>query len=95
MPMETIKQFQDFVYSCKFDKFLGRFVNSKAEYAEMWDLMKCLFSMSHGQAAVEWGYSVNKDIPVENLKGRSLIGLCLVPDAMAECAVDEPLPTTL
>ena len=28
---------------------------------------------SHGQASVEWGYSVNKEIEVENLLEHSLV----------------------
>lgn len=51
--------------------------------------------MSHGQAAVERGYSVNKDMLVESLKERSLIALCLVQDAMSGHAVDEALPKDL
>lgn len=58
-------------------------------------MMKCLLILSHGQAAVERGYSVNKDMLVENLKERSLIALRLVQDAMAECAVVEALPKDL
>lgn len=43
---------------------------SVVEYASLWDLIKCLLTLSHGQAAVERGYSVNKDMLVKKLKER-------------------------
>ncbi|CAM4635460.1 unnamed protein product [Leuciscus chuanchicus] len=88
-------EFQDFSYSCRLEEFFGRFISGRAENAALWDMMKCLLTLSHGQAAVERGYSVNKDMLVENLKERSLIALRLVQDAMAERAVDEALPKDL
>ncbi|KAG2465189.1 VTC1A ATPase, partial [Polypterus senegalus] len=57
--------------SCRLDAFMGRFAGDKAEYAILWKSMKDLFTLSHGQAAVERGYSVNKDMLVTNLKGRT------------------------
>ncbi|MGH0135296.1 UNVERIFIED_CONTAM: hypothetical protein FKN15_000862 [Acipenser sinensis] len=78
--------FLDFVHkgdSCRVDEFLGRFVSGRAEYENSWYLLKCLITLSHGQAAVERGYSVNKDMLVENLKERTLISLYLVQDSLA------------
>ncbi|KAG2459420.1 MYLK protein, partial [Polypterus senegalus] len=61
--------------SCWLDTFMGRFAGDKAEYAILWKSMKDLFTLSHGQAAVERGYCVNKDMLVTNLKGRTLMSL--------------------
>ena len=36
-------------------------------YVAFFDLSKILLLLSHGQASVEWGFSVNKEIEVENL----------------------------
>ncbi|MGH0120660.1 UNVERIFIED_CONTAM: hypothetical protein FKN15_068235 [Acipenser sinensis] len=90
--------FLDFVHkgdSCRVDEFLGRFVSGRAEYENLWDLLKCLFTLSHGQAAVERGYSVNKDILVENLKERTLISLRLVQDPLAGCPMEDAISKTL
>ncbi|KAK1905642.1 hypothetical protein KUDE01_012822 [Dissostichus eleginoides] len=76
-------EFQEFVYSCRLDEFFGRYLSGKEEYAELWNIMQCLFTLSHGQAAVERGYSVNKDMLVENLQEKTLIAMRLVHDAMA------------
>lgn len=51
--VQTIKaEFQDFVFffNCMPDEFPGRFVSGRAEYAALWDLMKYLLAVSHGQA---------------------------------------------
>ncbi|KAK1898471.1 Adenylate cyclase type 6 [Dissostichus eleginoides] len=76
-------EFQEFVYSCRLDEFFGRYLSGKEEYAELWNIMQCLFTLSHGQAAVERGYFVNKDMLVENLQEKTLIAMRLVHDAMA------------
>ena len=39
-----------------------------------------MFTLSHGQAAVERGFSVNREIIVENLQQKSLISQRLVYD---------------
>ena len=56
------------------DKFLGTFLHGQKEYTSLWKV--CLFELvlSHGQSAVERGFSVNESILVENLEYQSLIG---------------------
>ncbi|MGH0128498.1 UNVERIFIED_CONTAM: hypothetical protein FKN15_027529 [Acipenser sinensis] len=91
-------EFLDFVHngdSCRVDEFLGRFVSGRAEFENLWDLLKCLFTLSHGQAAVERGYSVNKDMLVENLKERTLISLRLVQDSQAGRPMEDAIPKVL
>ena len=43
-------------------------------------VMKLLLVLSHGQASVESGFSVNKEIKIENLKEQSLEAQRLVCD---------------
>lgn len=81
--------------SCHLDTFMGRFAGGKAEYTSLWKLMKDLFTLSHGQAAVERGYSVNKDMLVTNLKERTLIALRLIQDSLTDGSFDEVLPKAL
>ena len=38
-----------------------------SEWADLWDLTRKLLLLSHGQASVERGFSVNKEISVENM----------------------------
>jgi len=39
-----------------------------------------LLVLSHGQASVEWGFPVNKEIEVENLREHSLVAQCIICD---------------
>ena len=45
-------------------------------------MCKLIFILSHGQAAVEKGFSVNKEILVKNLQQKSLISQRMVYDYM-------------
>ena len=45
-------------------------------------VLKIVFTLSHGNASVESGFSVNESILVENMSKRSLIGQRLVIDAI-------------
>ena len=51
-------------------------------YTSLWDVCIILFCLSHGQAAIEHGFKVNKDYLVENLSEDSLIALRTVNDHM-------------
>ena len=42
---------------------------------EMLEVVKLVLVLSHGQVAVERGFSVNKKAEVENLKGHTLIAM--------------------
>ena len=42
------------------------------EYNALWNVVKLLVCLSHGQAATERGFSVNKEVKVENMKQNSL-----------------------
>ena len=55
----------------------------KPEVKELWDLMKLLLTLSHGQAAVERGFSVNKDLLAPNLKTQSLVSQRVIHDTIA------------
>ena len=43
------------------------------EWADLWELTKNLLLLSHGQASVERGFSINKEISVENMTLQTLI----------------------
>lgn len=88
-------EFQNFAYTSRLDKFLGNLVSGRTEYTALWDLIKHLLTLSHGQGAVERGYSINKDMLVENLQERSLVALRMVQDAVAGQPLHEVLPRNL
>ena len=49
-------------------------------YAALFDIVKVLLVLSHGQASVERGFSVNKEIEVENLHEHSLVAQRIICD---------------
>ena len=57
-----------------------RILNGIAHYAALFDIMKVLLVLSHGQASVERGFSVNKEIEVENLHEHSLVAQRIICD---------------
>ena len=61
------------------DKFLGTYINRK-KFDKLWNICKLTLTLSHGQAVVERGFSVNKEILVENLQQKSLINQRMVYD---------------
>ena len=48
-------------------------IGSKEEFKKIWSVFQIVFILSHGNARVESGFSVNADMLVENLKEESLI----------------------
>ena len=49
-------------------------------YQKLFKVVQLLLVLSHGEASVERGFSVNKELEVENLANQSLVAQCLVCD---------------
>lgn len=62
------------------DSLLYETVGSKPSFCRVWDLMKLVLVLSHGQASVERGFSINKEMVVENQKELSLVAQRLIVD---------------
>ena len=65
--------------SVRADLFFGKYINT-SEYEQMWCVFKLLLCLSHGQASVERGFSVNSNLLVENMHEDSLIAQRIVQD---------------
>lgn len=75
------KRFGDFTRdSCRVDQAWSTEIGGRAEYNELWSVVKLFLIMSHGNASVEEGFSLNKGMLVENLKERSLVALRVCKD---------------
>ncbi|XP_063245001.1 uncharacterized protein LOC134546246 [Bacillus rossius redtenbacheri] len=57
----------------RLDTFWVQLIEGKKEYENLFKVVKLLLILSHGSANIERGFSVNKEILVENLKEPSLI----------------------
>ena len=49
-------------------------------YTELFEIVKIVLVLSHGQAAVECGFSVNKEVKVENMKQQTLVAHRVICD---------------
>ena len=66
----------------RLDVFYHKAIGSKEEFKEIWSVFQIVFILSHGNARVESGFSVNADVLVENLKEESLIAQRRVYDSV-------------
>ena len=48
----------------------------------MWDLIKRVLILSHGNASLESGFSINKDLCTVNMQEESTVNQCVVYDEM-------------
>ena len=56
----------------RLDSFLSEMLQAQEEYKELWLTMQLLLTLSHGQATIERGFSVNKEVLTPNLQELSL-----------------------
>lgn len=67
--------------SSRLDDFYS-FMKGKDTYCDLWEIIKLSLIFSHGNASVESGFSVNKNLLVENLHEDSLIAQRTVENAI-------------
>ena len=68
----------------RLDSFFVDLMHGNSRYRKCWTVFKIVFTLSHGQAAVERGFSVNKERLVENLQQTSLISQRLIFDYVSD-----------
>ena len=66
----------------RLDEFMMRFVGASTKFSELWNLSKILLILSHGQAQAERGFSVNKNLLVENQHTTTLTAQRIIHDHM-------------
>ena len=73
--------FQSFIVGeSRLDVLLYDSMANVTEWADLWELTKRLLLLSHGQASVERGFSINKEISVENMTAQTLISQRVIKD---------------
>ena len=73
----------------RLDSFLFEALQNQNESQQLWITMQLILTLSHGQATVERGFSVNKEVLAPNLQETSLVAMRLVHSSMqaAKCKV--------
>jgi len=62
-------------HTSRLGTFYAKLMSDQEEYKDAWNICKIILIFSHGNAFVEGGFSINKDMVVENLLEESLIAL--------------------
>lgn len=81
IPSSSLSEFKDYdPNNDRLDSFLYLHMGQKRSYQLSWKVGADLLILSHGQASVEKGFSVNKQLEVENLQECAFISQRLVRD---------------
>ncbi|KAK8771201.1 hypothetical protein V5799_025556 [Amblyomma americanum] len=80
--------------SDRLDIFFLELLKFNSSYAELWTVVQLLLVLSHGQATVERGFSVNRQVCVENLKSLSYISQRVICDAVDKAGGILNIPVT-
>ena len=70
------------LYDDCLDNLYTRLMRANKQYEHLWTVTRKLLVLFHGQAAVEAGFSVNKDILVENFHEDSVVAQRVVFSAI-------------
>ena len=68
----------------RIDEFFAEIMHGNPKYKNCWEVFKLIFTLSHGQASVERGFSINKELLTENLQEVSIVSQRTVYDYMME-----------
>ena len=75
----------------RLDIFLHEKLGEKAEFKDLWKVVKILLILSHGQSSKERGFSENKDILDNNMTKDCLVAYCRAHDGIKsmDCGIKE------
>lgn len=68
--------------SDRLDVLLHETIAAQSGWRNLWDVIQILLVMSNGQASVERGFSVNKQVMVGNMKDDSIVAQRVVVDSI-------------
>lgn len=66
----------------RLDNLFNKFVGSKPAFTELWEIIKLVLILSHGNARVESGFSINQSPLLSNMKERTIVSQRIVYDAI-------------
>lgn len=84
---ESLKVFSQKDENCRLDTFWLDLILKQESHnsALLIKFLKMIFCLSHGNAFLERGFSINRECIVENLSEKSLIAQRIIYDAIANC----------
>lgn len=66
----------------RLDEFWAKILDGKEQYDVLWSVVKKILTLSHGQACIERGFSVNKEVSDVNMDKETIIAYRVVYDAI-------------
>ena len=79
--VQSTEKFATFdIYTDALRLLLGEFLHKNQKYSSFWRVCGSIFVFSHGQSAIERGFSVNKQLLVDNLQEKSSVSQQIVYD---------------
>ena len=73
MKQNHLAEFFSFIMNTdKLDEFYWNYLKD-AKHSKVWEIFRNIFTLSHGQAEVERGFSGNSELLVENLQEKILV----------------------
>ena len=72
----------------RLDQFFHRFLATKEEYSNLWRVVKVILTLSHGQAGVERGFSINKELARDNMDEATFVTSRQVKDKIISVGSD-------
>ena len=79
----------------RLDALYSSIIGNNSDYCDLWEVMKMMFVLSHGQSFVERGFSVNKDTLEVNMLERTLVAHRLICDGVAANLSNEENPSDI
>ena len=77
------KEFKEFdMYKSRLDDFMVSILSDKEDLAVLYEVIQMVLILSHGNAQVESGFSINGDILSENLQEESVVAQRQVYDGI-------------
>ena len=71
----------------RLDSFICNTLSKDEEFKELWSTLQILLTLSHSQAAVERGFSVNKEVLAPNMQEMNLKAIRLVHSSVASLKI--------
>ena len=71
--------------SHRLDVLLRRILGEDRNFSDLWSIFRQLLILSHGQAAVERGFSVNKEASTDNLSEKAMVAKRQIVNNVRQC----------
>ena len=72
----------------RLDRFLVSLLHGNSRFINLFKACKIILTLSHGQSDVERGFSINKEMMVENMKQSSVVSQRMICDHMTAAKIE-------